>query len=102
MDAISLTRLSLGPNITINKLTKVIMEVIIVGWMAYRFSFLVVAIKYSYNNKSYNAKKMLALPSNPDSYELSFRFFFFSNWLKFLIVWNTDVPSYEFEPNMPT
>ena len=26
MDAISLTRLSLGPNITINKLTKVIME----------------------------------------------------------------------------
>ena len=79
MDAISLTRLSLGPNITINKLTKVIMEVIIVGWMAYRFSFLVVAIKYSYNNKSYNAKKTLALPSIPDSYELSFRVFFFSN-----------------------
>ena len=45
---------------------------------------------------------MLALPSNPDSYELSFRFFFFSNWLKFFIVWNTDVPSYELEPNMPT
>ena len=34
MDAISLTRLSLGPNKTINKLTKVILEVIIVHGMA--------------------------------------------------------------------
>ena len=36
--------------------------------------------------ESYNAKKMLALPSNPDSYELSIRFFFFLKLLKFLIV----------------
>ena len=35
---------------------------------------------------SYNTKKMLALPSNPDSYELSIRFFFFLKLLKFLIV----------------
>ena len=44
---------------------------------------------------------MLALPSNPDSYELGIRFFFFfaeifDRW------WNTDVPSYEYEPNMPS
>ena len=36
--------------------------------------------------ESYNAKKMLALPSNPDSYELNIRFFFFLKLLKFLIV----------------
>ena len=33
-----------------------------------------------------NAKKMLAVPSNPDSYELSIRFFFFLKLLKCLIV----------------
>ena len=36
--------------------------------------------------ESYNAKQMLALPSNSDSYELSTRFFFFLKLLKFLIV----------------